>query len=76
MAKRKPLTERLRNWQTVYPQDDDLPEGDLYLQAAELIEDLAEALRKCRDEGDEQAKHLAALALADHEDNLILEDDK
>jgi len=53
-----------------------LPEGDLYLQAAELIEDLADALKKCRDEGDERAKHLAALALADHEDNLILEDDK
>ena len=76
MTERKPLTERLRNWQTVYPQDEDLPEGDLYLQAAELIEDLAEELKKCRGEVYERAKHLAALTLADHEDNLILEDDK
>ena len=76
MTERKPLTERLRNWQTVYPQDDDLPEGDLYLQAAELIEDLAEALKKCRGEVYERAKRIAALAIAAHEDNLILEDDK
>ena len=36
----KRLIERLRNWEKVYPEDEDKPEGDLYLEAAERIEEL------------------------------------
>lgn len=33
------LLERLENWQTVYPEDQDKPEGHLYLEAAKHIRD-------------------------------------
>jgi len=36
----KRLIERLRNWEKVYPEDEDKPEGDLYLEAAERIVEL------------------------------------
>ena len=36
----KRLIERLRNWEKVYPEDDDKPEGNLYLEAAERIVEL------------------------------------
>ena len=36
----KRLVERLRNWEKVYPEDDDKPEGNLYLEAAERIFEL------------------------------------
>ena len=37
----KRLIERLRNWEKVYPEDEDRPEGDLYLEAAERIAELS-----------------------------------
>lgn len=33
-----PLIERLRNWQFIYPEDEDRPEGSLYLEAANALE--------------------------------------
>lgn len=33
-----PLIERLRNWETVYPDDEGKPEGSLYLEAANALE--------------------------------------
>ena len=36
----KRLIERLRNWEKVYPEDEDKPEGNLYLEAAERIVEL------------------------------------
>jgi len=36
----KRLIERLRNWEKVYPEDEDTPEGNLYLEAAERIVEL------------------------------------
>ena len=36
----KRLIERLRNWEKVYPEDEDKSEGDLYLEAAERIVEL------------------------------------
>ena len=38
------LVERLRNWEHVYPEDEDKPEGSLYLEAADRIEELEEVL--------------------------------
>lgn len=33
-----PLVERLRNWERVYPEDEDKPEGSLYIEAADALE--------------------------------------
>ena len=38
------LVERLRNWETVYEGDYEKPEGSLYLEAADYIEELVEKL--------------------------------
>lgn len=38
------LAERLRNWEHVYDEDDVKPEGSLYLEAADRIEELTEVL--------------------------------
>lgn len=45
------LIERLRNWEHVYDEDDDKPEGSLYLEAADRIEEL-EAERKMTKQND------------------------
>jgi len=34
------LVERLRNWEVVYEEDYEKPEGSLYLEAANRIEEL------------------------------------
>ena len=44
----KRLIERLRNWEKVYPEDEDTPEGNLYLEAAERIVELSDELEKLR----------------------------
>ena len=44
----KRLIERLRNWETVYPEDEDTPEGNLYLEAAERIVELSDELEELR----------------------------
>lgn len=44
-----PLIERLRNWQTIYPEDEDKPEGSLYLEAANALE----LLNRVRNKPDE-----------------------
>ena len=38
------LVERLRNWEHVYDEDYVKPEGSLYLEAADRIEELEEKL--------------------------------
>lgn len=43
------IQERLRNWLKVYPEDQDKPEGDLYLQAAEYIDALEHDAREGKD---------------------------
>jgi flagellin-specific chaperone FliS len=56
----KRLIERLRNWEKVYPEDEDKPEGNLYLEAAEKIVELL----KNQDEEDETEKvnpHIGSL---------------
>jgi len=40
------LIERLRNWETVYEGDYEKPEGSLYLEAADRIEELEAKLVK------------------------------
>lgn len=37
----KRLADRLTNWETVFPEDEDKPEGNLYLEAAERIVELS-----------------------------------
>ena len=34
------LVKRLRDWQHVHPEDQDKPEGSLYIEAADRIEEL------------------------------------
>lgn len=46
----KRLIERLRNWEKVYPEDEDKPEGDLYLEAAERIVELLTAYNLAEEE--------------------------
>lgn len=38
------LVERLRNWETVYPEDNGKPDGSLYLEAADALERAVDAL--------------------------------
>ena len=40
------LIERLRDWTTVWPQDEEKPDGSLYLEAADRIEELEAKLAK------------------------------
>lgn len=44
----KRLIERLRNWKKVYPEDEDTPEGNLYVEAAERIIELSGELEELR----------------------------
>ena len=46
----KRLVERLRNWEKVYPEDEDKPEGNLYLEAAERIVELLTAYTLAEEE--------------------------
>ena len=43
------LVKRLRDWEHVWPQDLDEPEGGLYLKAADRIEELEAKLAKAVD---------------------------
>ena len=43
------LVKRLRDWEHVWPQDLDEPEGGLYLKAADRIEKLEDKLAKAVD---------------------------
>lgn len=40
------LVKRLRDWGHVYPEDQDKPEGHLYIKAADRIETLTAALKR------------------------------
>ena len=40
------IVEKLRNWEKVYPEDEDKPEGSLYYEAADRIEELEGELMK------------------------------
>ena len=40
------LIERLRDWTTVWPQDEEKPDGSLYLEAADRIEELTKVLEE------------------------------
>ena len=44
----KRLADRLTNWETVFPEDEDKPEGNLYLEAAERIVELSNELEALR----------------------------
>jgi len=43
------LVKRLRDWENVWPQDLDEPEGGLYIKAADRIEELKAKLAKAVD---------------------------
>ena len=64
----KRLIERLRNWEKVYPEDEDKPEGNLYLEAAERIVELLTAYNLA----EEEVK--AAYTLAEEEVNDLKEE--
>jgi len=40
------LVERLRNWEQVYEEDYDKPEGSLYIEAAARVEELTSVLEE------------------------------
>ena len=40
------LVERLRDWMAVWPEDDEKPEGSLFIEAADRIEELEAKLAK------------------------------
>ena len=42
------LVERLRDWTTVWPQDEEKPDGSLYLEAADRIEELEAEVARLR----------------------------
>ena len=64
------LVKRLRDWEHVWPQDLDEPEGGLYLKAADRIEELEAKLERavefiqdmtgCEWPYDEDAKRILA----------------
>ena len=43
---RSNLVKRLRDWMSVWPEDDGKPEGSLYIEAADRIEELEAKLAK------------------------------
>tara|TARA_S200002703_G_C3631050_1_gene193794 strand:- start:38 stop:196 length:159 start_codon:yes stop_codon:yes gene_type:complete len=45
----KRLVDRLTNWKEVFPEDEDKPEGNLYLEAAERIVELSYELEELRE---------------------------
>lgn len=45
----KRLVDRLTSWETVFPEDEDKPEGNLYLEAAERIVELSCELEELRE---------------------------
>ena len=45
----KRLVDRLTNWEAVFPEDEDMPEGNLYLEAAERIVELSYELEELRE---------------------------
>jgi hypothetical protein len=40
------LVERLRDWTTVWPEDAEKPDGSLYIEAADRIEELESVLKE------------------------------
>ena len=61
----KRLVERLRNWEKVYPEDEDKPEGNLYLEAAERIVELSNYIP-------EESKMYQTETIAQNVDGLTL----
>jgi len=55
----KRLIERLRNWEKVYPEDEDKPEGNLYLEAAERIVELLTAYTLAEEEVKDLRKEMS-----------------
>lgn len=45
----KRLVDRLTSWEAVFPEDEDKPEGNLYLEAAERIVELSCELEELRE---------------------------
>ena len=43
---RSNLVKRLRDWMSVWPEDDGKPEGSLYIEAADRVEELEAKLAK------------------------------
>jgi uncharacterized protein YfaS (alpha-2-macroglobulin family) len=52
------IVEKLRNWEKVYPEDEDKPEGSLYYEAADRIEELEAELEMVNKSPVEQIKEL------------------
>ena len=63
------LVKRLRDWQHVYPEDQDKHEGHLYEVAADRIEEFEAEVAKAREEGRRAGLEEAARAIADLEDD-------
>ena len=47
------ILEKLDNWQTVYPEDENADDGDLYRQAADEIRQLRTAVALLREAVDD-----------------------
>jgi hypothetical protein len=60
------LVEKLRNWEKVYPEDEDKPDGSLYYEAADRIEELEEKLMN-----NKEAEILNDLIMGEGFDELV-----
>jgi len=52
------LVKRLRDWEFVYPEEDNDPEGSLYIKAADRIEELEAAMASIEEYGTESLNAL------------------
>jgi hypothetical protein len=60
------LVDKLRNWEKVYPEDEDKPDGSLYYEAADRIEELEEKLMN-----NKEAEILNDLIMGEGFDELV-----
>ena len=64
------LVKRLRDWQHVYPEDKDKPEGHLYEEAADRIEALETTLKRLEYWFDTDAEILDAMTPDEQADHM------
>ena len=64
------LVKRLRDWEHVHPEDYDKPEGHLYEEAADRIEELEATLRRLEYWFDADAEILDAMTPDERADHM------
>jgi len=70
------LLEKLHNWGKVYPEDEDKPDGSLYLEAADCIEELEARVAELEEALDEARRLLRRVGFTDWDEEKPPKDHK